>query len=234
MARMSTTFNETVPETFVGTGLETAPDYEVFQRSGAHTQVRQLECHEHLFFEGDEVSHFYEILDGVMCIYKLLPDGRRHVMSFGFPGDLIALSTYGEHRFSAEVIEPLTVRCIPKAMLATAISDDPEFARKVIDAATSELAEARDQVLTVSRRSAIERIASFLLGISRRTVKQGGDACVLKLPMTRLDIADFLGLTLETVSRTISKLKKMRVIDLPHSSLVVVRDMEELQTLAEV
>jgi CRP-like cAMP-binding protein len=234
MARMSTTFNEIGPETFSGAGIEIAPDYEVFQRPGLHAQVRKLKCHEHLFFEGDEVSHFYEILDGVMCIYKLLPDGRRHVMSFGFSGDLIALSTHGEHKFSAEVIEPLTVRCIPKAMLATAINDNPDFARKVIDAATSELAEARDQVLTVSRRSAIERIASFLMGISRRNAKQGEDASVLKLPMTRLDIADFLGLTLETVSRTISKLKKMRVIDLPHSSLVVVRDMEELELLAEV
>ncbi len=234
MARMATTYSAYGPETFMGTSQASDLGGDVFQSSGTQQYTRDLSAHEHLFFEGDDVSHFYEVECGVVCVYKLLPDGRRHVMNFCFPGDLIALSAQDEHRYSAEAIEAGTVRCIPKSTLADTIRQSPDFACKIIDVATTELAQARDQVLTVSRRSALERMASFFMGLSRRNVKRGDDQTVLHLPMTRLDIADFLGLTLETVSRTISKLKKSGIIDLPHSSIVVVRNMQELETLAEV
>ncbi len=234
MARMATTYGENGPETFMGAVAANEQFETGFPELSQNTHVRDLQRHDKLFFEGDEASCFYEVLDGVVCVYKLLPDGRRHVMNFCFAGDLIALSAQGEHRYNAEAIETSRVRCIPKMMLAKVIQENPVLASRVIEAATTELAEARNQVLTVSRRSAKERIASFLVGLSKRNEKRGEDEAVLNLPMTRLDIADFLGLTLETVSRTISKLKNAGVIDLPHSSVVVVRDMGRLESLAEV
>lgn len=212
----------------------TQPDFHAFEELETAAQVRLVHPHEHLFLDGDSASHFYEVLDGFLCVYKLLPDGRRHIISFAFPGDLIALGAETRHRFSAEAIEKAQVRCIAKSNLSQTISRDPDLAQKVIGYATNELAEARDQLLTVSRRSAMERVGSFLMALSRRNAKRNEDPTTLSLPMTRLDIADYLGLTLETVSRTISKLKAMGIIDLPHSSVVVVTDMVELEAIAEV
>jgi len=195
---------------------------------------RVVAKHEHLFFDGDRASHCYEVLSGFVCVYKLLPDGRRHIVTFSAPGDLIGLGSRSTYAFSAEAIEQTKVRCIPTSELSRMLVTRPEFARQILEFTNNELAEARNQLLTVSRRSAVERIASFLIWLSRKHETGVVESRVVRLPMTRLDIADFLGLTLETVSRTISKLKRMRIIDLPQSSVVVIREREELEALAEL
>ena len=99
--------------------------------------------------------------------------------------------------------------------------------------ATSELADMQDCYLMLGRKSAVEKIASFLLGLARRYAQDEVDVITFDLPMTRSDIADFLGLTIETVSRNFTKLKMAGVIDLPQSSKVVIRDMIELEDLSE-
>ena len=108
---------------------------------------------------------------------------------------------------------------------------DPRLGLKLYEAISNELAAAHDLLLTTGQRSAVERLAAFLLAMSRRAERNGRDHH-FDLPMTRADIADFLGLTIETVSRTFTKLRVMGLIELPQSSTVHIKDLEELQSLA--
>src|SRR6185369_9153769 len=119
------------------------------------------------------------------------------------------------------------------AALHRSAAQDPALGFKLYEAVARELAATRDLMLTTGQRSAIERVVSFLLAFSRRSARNGQDPCDFELPMTRADIGDFLGLTIETVSRTFTKLKTLGLIELPHSNRVKLMDMDELESLAD-
>lgn len=200
--------------------------------SSSDRHVHELETHGSLFCEGDDASFIYEVLDGVLCNYRLLADGRRQVISFAYPGDLIGLG--GEtHHYNCDAISNAAVRSIPRSTLLSAARECPDLGHKLFQMATSELADMQDCYVMLGRKSAVEKIASFLLGLARRYENHDVDAIAFDLPMTRSDIADFLGLTIETVSRNFTKLKMNGVIDLPQSSRVIVRDMVRLEELSE-
>jgi CRP/FNR family transcriptional regulator, anaerobic regulatory protein len=113
------------------------------------------------------------------------------------------------------------------------VAQDPSLGFKLYQAVARELASTRDLMLTTGQRSATERLVSFLLAFSRRNARIGQDPTALELPMTRADIGDFLGLTIETVSRTFTKLKTMGLIELPHSNQVKLIDVGALKSLAD-
>ena len=209
--------------------------FDRFHLSSEHnaSPIRRLRPHDSLFGEGDQVGFLYEILEGVVCNYKLLPDGRRQVISFSYPGDLVGLGSSDTHAFGAEAVSPVQIRCISSATLRRTIERQPELGRTLLDATGRELARIRNQLLTLGRRSAIERIAAFLIDVGERSGKCIDDGQVVDLPMTRADIADFLGLTIETVSRNLTKLRTSGVIDLPQPTKVMVRDVGRLVDLAE-
>jgi CRP/FNR family transcriptional regulator len=215
-----------VPADAVGSGRT------VDQRLKA-AALRLLQAREHLFFEGDTKDHVYLVEKGTVCLYKTLPDGRRQIVDFTYPGDLIGLGApHEDHVFSAQAISLARLRCYPAGLLHEVAQHDPQVGMQLYRALSDQLMAARDLLLTVGQRNATERLGALLLALSRRNERTGADATRIALPMTRADIADFLSLTIETVSRTFTKLRQAGVIDLAHSSLVVIRDQKTLERLA--
>jgi CRP-like cAMP-binding protein len=187
-----------------------------------------------LFGQGDEARYIYRILSGVVRTYRLMSDGRRHVADFLMAGDLLGFETGEEHNFSAEAVVDCVMRRYPRRQLELAANDHPIVARRLLSLACDRLAVAQSQMVSLGRKTAEERFASFLLGLVDRV--RGADRAIA-LPMTRTDIADHLGLTIETVSRLFSRLRKDRVIDLPdaHSFRLLDRDaLEERSAVCEM
>ncbi len=209
---------------FVANGLD---------RSLAQAGLRRLAAKEFVFNEGDAATHLFRVEAGAVALYKVLIDGRRQIVGFAYPGDLIGLGAQREHVMNAQAIMPTRLRCIPAATLRQSALRDASLAMTLYEAMTLELAATRDLMLITSQRSAVERVAGFLLALSRRNERNGLDPANIELPMTRADIGDFLSLTIETVSRTFTKLKALGVIELPQSSRVKLVDIEELEDLAE-
>jgi CRP/FNR family transcriptional regulator, anaerobic regulatory protein len=209
---------------FVANGLD---------RSLAQAGLRRLAAKEFVFNEGDAATHLFRVEAGAVALYKVLIDGRRQIVGFAYPGDLIGLGAQREHVMNAQAIMPTRLRCIPVATLRQSALRDASLAMTLYEAMTLELAATRDLMLITSQRSAVERVAGFLLALSRRNERNGLDPANIELPMTRADIGDFLSLTIETVSRTFTKLKALGAIELPQSSRVKLVDIEELEDLAE-
>ncbi|HXF54420.1 MAG TPA: helix-turn-helix domain-containing protein [Hyphomicrobiaceae bacterium] len=195
--------------------------------------LRRVEAKEFVFLEGDPISHLYRVESGAVALYKVLADGRRQVLGFAYPGDLIGLGAEGEHVMNAQAVKPTRLRCLPVSALNQSLARDPALGMKLYEALAKELAATRDLVLTTGQRSAMERVAGFLLALSRRNRRNGQDPKVFDLPMTRADIGDFLGLTIETVSRTLTKLKTLKVIGLPQTHSVHILDLDRLEAMAE-
>jgi CRP/FNR family transcriptional regulator len=199
----------------------------------AHSQLRRVEAKEFLFAEGDTISHVYRIETGALALFRVLADGRRQVMGFAYPGDIVGLGVDDEYTMNAQAMKPARVRCLSIASLRQSAASDPELGLKLYEAVARELAATRDLMLTTGQRSAMERVAGFLLAFSRRNQRNGQEPDNIELPMTRTDIGDFLGLTIETVSRTFTKLKMMQLIELPHSNQVKLLDIDQLEGLAD-
>jgi CRP/FNR family transcriptional regulator len=195
--------------------------------------VRQIEGKEFVFIEGDPTTNIYYVESGAVSLFKVLPDGRRQILGFAYPGDFLGLGAEGERLVSAQALKATRVRSIPVSTLHKIASRDPDLSFRLYQALAAELDRTRDLMLTTGHRSAGERVASFLLALSRRNRRVGKPRDVIDLPMTRTDIADFLGLTIETVSRTLTKFKTRKLIDLPQSARVQILNIEELERMAE-
>jgi CRP/FNR family transcriptional regulator len=209
-----------------------APSSQDLEARLAQASLRRVEAKEFVFAEGDPTTHIFQVETGAVALYKVLSDGRRQVVGFAYPGDLIGLGAEGEHVMNAQAIKPTRLRCLPLAALNQMARQDARLGFKLYEAVARELATTRDLLLTTGQRSATERVVAFLLAFSRRNERTAKDPCAFDLPMTRADIADFLGLTIETVSRTFTKLRVMGLIELPQSTHVQITDLEALQALA--
>ncbi|MFT3729838.1 MAG: helix-turn-helix domain-containing protein [Hyphomicrobium sp.] len=193
--------------------------------------IRRVDAKEHVFCDGDPRTHVFRIEEGVIALSKLLGDGRRQIIEFAYPGDYIGLGTLREHIFDAQATCAAKVRCLSAAALEQEASRDAALALRLYKAVSAELAAARSLLVSVGQQSAMERLAGFLLGLSARASSDGNES-VVKLPMRRSDIADLLGLTIETVSRTITKLRTMNVIDVVRGTEVHILDGDRLAELA--
>lgn len=195
--------------------------------------VQEYSSHEPLFCEGDEANYVFEILEGVVCCYRVMCDGRRQVLSFSYPGELIGLVQGDNHRYGCDILSDARIRRIPRRMLLKAASDRPELGGKLLQYATSELALMQDHSVMLGCKSASEKVASFLLALAKKSGGEEAESLMIHLPMTRADIADYLGLTLETVSRQLTRLKIAGLIGLPQPQTIVVHDIFELENSAE-
>jgi CRP-like cAMP-binding protein len=204
-----------------------------FEQALAHASLRRVETKEFVFAEGDPATHLFRVETGAIALFKMSADGRRQIVGFAYPGDLIGLGCQGEHVMNAQAVKPTRLRCLPIGALHHSAARDPALGFKLYEALARELAATRDLMLTTGQRSAMERVVSFLLAFSRRSARNGRDPLNFELPMTRGDIGDFLGLTIETVSRNFSKLKALGLIELQSSSRVRLVDIDALKTIAE-
>ncbi len=195
-------------------------------------KLRVVAAKEHVYCEGDTATHVYRVEAGHICIYRMLPDGRRQVLSFAAPGDFIGLGALGSHPTSAQASSRTRLRCFSLTQLHDSARRDARLGLKLYEAVAEELVSARDLLMTVCHRTASERLAAFLIALSRRNHRRGENAAELVLPMTRVDIADLLGLTIETVSRTFTKFRLDGLIDLEQCILVTIRDAAALETAA--
>jgi CRP/FNR family transcriptional regulator len=196
-----------------------APQVGTLEDRLAHATIRKLESKEHVFCEGDPRIHVFKVEEGVIAIYKTLCDGRRRIIDFAYPGDLIGLGVLGEHILSAQATCPAKVRCLSASALEGLAETDATLALKLYKAVCQELAATRSLLVTVGQRSAVERVASFLLALHRKAPSEANDT--VTLAMRRSDIADLLGLTIETVSRTLTKLRSLGVIDVEQGGTTV-------------
>src|SRR5579859_5856977 len=161
-----------------------------------------------IFGEGEPAKYVYQVIDGAVRSYKLLSDGRRQIGAFHLAGDIFGLENGGLHRFTAESIVDTTVRLVKRVSLAHVAETDAAVARDLLNMTASNLQHAEDHMLLLGRKTSLERVAAFLLEMDSRLTAAG----VIALPMCRRDIADYLGLTLETVSRALSTLHHKGVL----------------------
>jgi CRP/FNR family transcriptional regulator len=186
---------------------------------------------ETVFSEANIATSFYNVIEGVMRLYKLLPDGRRQIVGFALPGDFLGMNTSGRHNFSADAIRAVTVCQFAKAPFGRFMEERPHLLRRINELAIRELSQARDHMVLLGRRAADEKIASFLLGWRERRFSLKGPSSTVPLPMSRQDIADYLGLTIETVSRTFTKLERHGAIEIIHGGISL-RDPARLEALS--
>lgn len=191
--------------------------------------LRRLEAREHVFCEGDPRTHVFQVEEGTIVIYKVLPDGRRQVIGFAYPGDLLGLGSSSDHVFNAQATSAAKVRCLGAQALEEDAAHDAGLALKLYRAISLELSAARNLLISIGQQSALERVASFLVALATKRGEPDGKGTVIHLPMRRCDIADFLGLTIETVSRTLTKLRVMRVIEIVNGTEVHLCDRGRLE-----
>jgi CRP/FNR family nitrogen fixation transcriptional regulator len=155
-----------------------------------------------IFGEAEPAEYVYQVVEGAVRSYKLLSDGRRQIGAFHLVGDIFGLENGPAHRFTAEAIVETTVRLARRASLEHVAEVDASVTRDLLIMTTSNLQHAENHMLLLGRKTSLERVAAFLLEMDARLTAAG----VMALPMSRRDIADYLGLTLETVSRALSSL----------------------------
>jgi CRP/FNR family nitrogen fixation transcriptional regulator len=161
-----------------------------------------------VYGEKEPAEYVYQVKSGAVRSYKLLSDGRRQIGAFHLTGDIFGLENGGEHRFTAEAIVDTTVRLVKRQSLELVAENDAVVARNLLSMTTNNLQHAEDHMLLLGRKTSLERVAAFLLEMDKRLTAAG----VMALPMSRRDIADYLGLTLETVSRALSRLHELGII----------------------
>ncbi|MEW5422778.1 helix-turn-helix domain-containing protein [Amorphus sp. 3PC139-8] len=182
-------------------------------RASIRSKTVRLAEHTIIYYESDPADRFFEIVDGAVMLFKLLPDGRRQVVGLFGPGDLFGLPSGEDHDSAAETLVPSVLKAIERRD----IEDSVELQRHVNRCLLRQVADLREHTVLLGRKSAFERVASYLMhmvpgrGLGERCrgrPESGCDEAVVRITMTRQEIADYLGLTIETVSRIISGMKR--------------------------
>ncbi|MBV8122357.1 MAG: helix-turn-helix domain-containing protein [Alphaproteobacteria bacterium] len=182
-----------------------------------------------IYAEGDSTGCWYKVISGTVRISKLLADGRRYIAEFCFAGDCFGLDNTRERLFSAEAVGEVAVMRLPRHASEQVIDQNPALARLLRETMMRDLANAHGRMLLLGRMTAAERVATFLIEMFERCDRTKR----LDLPMSRNDIADYLGLTIETVCRVLSGFKRDGIITVPNAHSIELRDREALEMAAE-
>ena len=180
-----------------------------------------------IVMEGADATHLYRVVSGVVKVYRTLADGRCQITGFLFAGDFLGFAPEDTYVYGADAIGPVTLSRFARTKVEQLVEVSPLVARLLLRRACSELIAAQDQMLLLGRKTARERVASFLLLMARRA---GSDT--ITLPMTRAEMADYLGLTIETVSRTLTQLADDGAITVKRAEIHVL-DGADLEDLAD-
>lgn len=185
----------------------------------------------YLYFEGDEVDWLFQVKSGVLRLSRLLEDGRRQVIAFGYPGDIVGFPSDGLHHTDCEVLVDAKLQPYRISALETG-EGDAELHQALLQSALHEISAMQDHFMMLGRKSALEKVASFLCVLADRVGVDHDDRREVALPMSRSDIADFLGLTTETVSRTFTQLRKSKIITIKNIYTVVLERPQALLALS--
>jgi CRP/FNR family transcriptional regulator, anaerobic regulatory protein len=200
---------------------------------------KTVPAHREIFRDGDLTDYYYNITAGIVKLVKTLADGHQHIVGLLYPTDFMGQSLNRHHTYAAESATDVELCIYPRAPFEAFLKLNPELERQIFQATIKELDLCRDWTLLLGRKCSYERVAGFLLMMAGRAPKKGcphqsKNAVHFELPFTRAEMADYLGLTLETVSRQFSQLKKKQVIDLPSSRDIIIPDIEHLCLIARI
>ena len=183
--------------------------------------------------QGDPATYVFRVVDGLLRAVLLLPDGRRYVVRFVWPDDFFGFGSADRHLYTVEAIVGVKLIRYKRAHLDELMAAHPQARLPVARAVDNELLSAQDHLLMLGRKTALERVASFLVEMAaRRTDPAQIVGREARLPMTRVDIADYLGLTMETVSRVLTRLRRRRIVALPTADRIVLLNRAALVRLA--
>ncbi len=204
-----------------------------FQRLTARTGKLRFEPGATFIAEGDPAAHYFSLTAGVAMLFKLMQDGRRQVTGFARKGEFLGLAASACYAFSAEAIGIVELCRHSRGAIQTLLHEEPGIAFRLQELTSNELILAHEQMLLLGRKTAQERLASFLLGELSRQSARSFIYPTLDLPMRRVDIADYLGLTTETVCRAFSRLRRDQIISISTAHDVGVLDVERLRSAAD-
>jgi CRP/FNR family transcriptional regulator len=202
---------------------------------GRHSIRREVAPGTELLAAGERADSYANILSGVVKLYKLMSDGRKQLVGLQFAPDFLGRPFADSGEVTAEAASTVRICSFPRSVLEAMICQSPGFERRLHEQALRELDEAREWMMTLGRKSAAEKVASFLLLVGRHAdPSPDGRATQFEIPLERADIADFLGLTIETVSRQLTLLRKAGIIDITRNRHVTVIDPSSLVTASGV
>lgn len=216
-------------------GICGALDQEQLVALAKTSHKQHAESGTELLGDAERIDTYAVVLSGVVKLAKTLSDGRQQIVSLQFAPDFLGRPFKSESELSAEAATDVSLCTFPKAALERLMQASPELERRLYRQALDELDQAREWIVTLGRKTAGEKIASFLLMIARNidpSADPDRDSANFELPLTRADIADFLGLTIETVSRQLTRLRADKVISIENNRNVVVPSLARLEARA--
>jgi CRP/FNR family transcriptional regulator len=196
---------------------------------------KPLQKHQHLYREGDEFQSVFAVRSGTLKAYKTTDDGREQVTGFYFPGEILGMDgiSNNAHASSAKSLETSAVCEIPFSSLEKLSSMMPNLQRHFFQLMSREITEDQQLITLLSKNSADERVAALMLSISTRNSRRKLSSTQFRLPMSRVDIGNYLGLTVETVSRVFSRMQKMDILQVDNKEIEIL-DLEGLRKMANL
>jgi CRP-like cAMP-binding protein len=184
-----------------------------------------------IFSEGEDADYSYKVMNGAVRLSKMMSDGRRQIAEFALPGDFIGINWLEEHAMTAEALNDVTVVAYTRGRLERLGDENREIRAELFANLRHDLWAAQNHLVILGRQSALERVAGFLVQLMERS--RNADKTRIDIPMTRQDIADYLGLTIETVCRMLTKLKISGIIGIPDRHTIAVRNAAALKRSAQ-
>ena len=184
---------------------------------------------QNIFLQNDTSTYLYNVTEGNVKIYQLLDDGRIQITGFLYPGDFFGSYRNNKYNYCAEAIGDLKTCVFDQKILDKYLDENPVLAKELLNKTSFELTLAQDRLTVLGKLSAIERLTKFLFNISQQRKRIGWQNNPISLPMTRQDIADYLGLTIETISRELSNLKTSNIIKIITSKQIYLNDIKSLE-----
>ena len=196
---------------------------------------KPLQKNQHLYRESDDFQSVFAVRSGTLKAYKTTDDGREQVTGFYFPGEILGMDgiSNNAHASSAKALETSAVCEIPFSSLEKLSSMMPSLQRHFFQLMSREITEDQQLITLLSKNSADERVAALMLSISKRNARRKLSATQFRLPMSRVDIGNYLGLTVETVSRVFSRMQKMDIMQVDNKEIEIL-DIEGLQKMANL
>ena len=202
-------------------------DLEALDKIGIKLRFARNET---IFSEGEEAAFSYRVVSGAIRLCKHLIDGRRQISDFVLPGDYCGFLQLDEHRFTAEATSDLEVTAYPHRQVEVLGESMPSMRHRLTDFLSRRLMGIQDHLIMVGRQTAKERVLSFLIRLAENAGANDSEA--VELPMNRQDMADYLGLTIETVSRVVTELKRLRLVTFPELHESTIADIEHVREVA--